>query len=116
MPRVGYKSQVLEEVWRFIEGFQAILPIDLYDYWVWDLIGTQHTHAHTQHTLRSILRLPSISHVYSLRDAISLSAPIVGLCFGGGSAKSIHAAMLYIMRSYTYNQYLDLTRFRRPIL
>lgn len=30
MPRVGYKSQVLEEVWRVIEDFEIIFQIDLY--------------------------------------------------------------------------------------
>ncbi|RPB29118.1 hypothetical protein L211DRAFT_832998 [Terfezia boudieri ATCC MYA-4762] len=38
MPRVGYKSQVLEEVWRVIEDFEIIFQIDLYDDWVWDWI------------------------------------------------------------------------------
>ena len=54
---------------------------------------------HTQHAgRRSTLRLPSIPGIpgilytpLPLRNTISPSTRVVGLCFWGGSAKSVHA-------------------------
>jgi len=36
MPRIGYKRQVLDDIWKLIEGLEQVLLLDPYDDWIWD--------------------------------------------------------------------------------